>query len=130
MRWSWLHARWHVNRQDRKAKGVPNGRASIYVGRDDLGRGSYNRRGETVGQGSAGRPHELAISSWKQYALMATCWPLLVVQAHLPLPRPSLARILAFQPFPTIELHLQTWMSRTKSYLYESLRNGPEVLLR
>lgn len=47
MRWSWLHARWHVNRQDRKAKGVPNGRASIYVGRDDLGRGSYNRRGGT-----------------------------------------------------------------------------------
>lgn len=91
--------------------------ARLFMWGDDLGRGSYNR-GETVGQGSSGRSHELAISSSKQYALMATCWPLLVVPAHLPLPRPSLARILAFQPFPAIKLHLQTWMSRTKSYLY------------
>lgn len=38
----------------------------------------------------AGRSHELAISSSKQYALMATCWPL---PASLDSPTPrSLAR--------------------------------------
>lgn len=57
--------------------------ARLFMWGDDLGRGSYNK-GETVGQGSAGRPHELAISSSKQYALMATCWPLLVVRPTYP----------------------------------------------
>ena len=40
---------------------------------------------------------ELAISSSEQYALMATCWPLLASFTLIPLARPSLAKVPAFQ---------------------------------
>ncbi|TGZ47320.1 hypothetical protein DBV15_00127 [Temnothorax longispinosus] len=46
---------------------------------------------QTSSPGSAGRSHELAISSSKQYALMATCWPL---PASLDPPTPVLPVVL------------------------------------
>lgn len=44
---------------------------------------------------------ELAISSSEQYALMATCWPLLASLTLLPFGRPSLANVPTFQPSST-----------------------------
>lgn len=95
---------------------------------DDLGRGSY--WGETGGQGSTGRPHELAISSSKQYALMATCWPLL---ASLCQPTRTCPSFISASPcvstvpcYQAVRHDLGEWMLATaKSCLYADKMDEP-----